>query len=477
MEDTGGDCMVIDSADSLKWCSVSVNEVINKGYRLEASVYDVDAKKAWEKVINCHYGSIPLVGDDGIVDNAFYPGRFKRIYTEHGGEPFFLPSQLGNVYPKADKRISRLTKCDIEELRLKENTLLLTRSGTIGNVGYVSETLKGKVFSDDVIRVSFNNDYDLGYCYTFLKSEIGSKVLQTNGYGSVITHLEPEHLQEMRIPDAPIEIRKRINDKISESYKLRDESNVLIDQAESELISELELPDEEELQRLDNREFFSVSLSDLNYRLDGSYHLPIFDKLYECMSKKSETIRLLSDSSLTSNIVLPPRFKRTYVEAGHGRVLFGGKQIHELDPSNKKYLSLTAHDKMYREQLIIKENTILVTRSGTIGKVALTPRHWENWVASDHIIRIIPSSNDIAGYLYIFLQSRYGYYFITKHTYGSVIDEVDDTQLGEIPIPILKDCGKQKHINELALEANRKRYEAYLCEQSALEILNNEVFV
>ncbi len=467
--------MVITGEDTLKWCSVSVQEVINKGYRLEASVFDVDAKKAWESVIHGRYESLPLMGENGIIEKAYYPGRFKRIYTERGGEPFYLPSQMGDIFPKVDKRISRLTKCDMSELRLKEKTLLLTRSGTIGNVGYVSETLKGKVFSDDVIRVTFKNDYDLGYCYAFLKSDAGSKVLQTNGYGSVITHLEPEHLNEMRIPDAPVSIRKKINDLIVKSYDLRDQSNALISQAESLLVKELELPDEGKLYELDKRDFFSVSLSNLNYRLDGSYHLPIQDIILQSMKAKAKEVLPLSDSSLSENIILPPRFKRTYVEPGHGRVLFGGKQIYELDPSNKKYLSLKAHDKMYREKLEIKENTILITRSGTIGRVALTPKHWENWVASDHIIRVVPASKEIAGYLYVFLESQYGYYLITKHTYGSVIDEIDDNQVGEIPIPILKDEKKQQRINELALEANKKRYEAYMCEQEALSIMNNEV--
>ena len=208
--------MVSTASDSLKWCSVSVHEVINKGYRLEASVFDVDAKKAWEKVANSKYGCVSLMGDDGIIENAFYPGRFKRIYTEQGGEPFYLPSQMGDVYPQTDKRISRLTKCNISELRLKRNTLLLTRSGTIGNVSYVSKTLEGKVYSDDVIRVTFKEDYDLGYTYAFLKSKTGRKVLQTNGYGSVITHLEPEHLKEILIPKAPIEMRKKIDSLIKE---------------------------------------------------------------------------------------------------------------------------------------------------------------------------------------------------------------------------------------------------------------------
>ena len=36
----------------------------------------------------------------------------------------------------------------------------------------------------------------------------------TNSYGAVITHIEPEHLATVPIPDAPASIKKRVNDLI-----------------------------------------------------------------------------------------------------------------------------------------------------------------------------------------------------------------------------------------------------------------------
>ena len=125
--------------------------------------------------------------------------------------------------------------------------------------------------------------------------------------------------------------------------------------------------------------------------------------------------------------------------------------------------------------MLISENTTLITRSGTIGKVALVPKHWENWVASEHIIRVVPANDDIAGYLNVFLSSEYGYQLITHFTYGSVVDEIDDNHVRQIPFPLLKNKAVQDRINALALEANKKRYEAYLLEQQAIEIMNNEV--
>ena len=182
----------------------------------------------------------------------------------------------------------------------------------------------------------------------------------------------------------------------------------------------------------------------------------------------------VGDSRISKTVILPGRFKRVYVEEGYGRVLVGGKQLGELDPSGKKYLSNTKHDKIF-SSLEVHENTTLITRSGTIGKTMLVPRHWEHWVPSDHIIRVVPVNKDIAGYLYIFLASDYGYPLITHYTYGSVVDEIDDNHVRQIPIPLLQNQEMQKQINALALEANAKRYEAYKLEQQALRIVNDEV--
>ena len=467
--------------DTLKWCSVSLSDVISRGKRLEASVFDVEAKQARDTIISGKYSCVPLLGKNGLIKKAYYPGRFKRIYCEKGnGEAFFLPSQMTDIYPKAEKYISQLTKCDISELRLKPNTLLLTRSGTIGTISLVSKTTEGKVFSDDVIRVTFKNINNLGYCYAFLKSKLGNVVLQTNGYGSVITHLEPEHLCETQIPNAPDEIKKKIHRLVVDSYQLRDESNNLIDEATNLLIEELKLPPISDFEvnyykKDASVNTFSVKLSHMKGRVDASYHVPIVDAIIEHLTEYAAEVITVGDERISDDIILPGRFKRIYVEEGYGRVFIGGKQLGELDPTNKKYLSLTHHGDRIAKQLELHENMTLITCSGTIGKVALVGKQWENWTANQHIIRVVPASDDIAGYLNIFLSSEYGQQLITRFTYGSVVDEIDDNHVRQIVIPLLKNKDIQKKINDLALEANKKRYEAYLLEQEALKIMDEEV--
>lgn len=461
--------------DPLKYTSVALSEVYSNNTRLEASAFNLEAKAAKYKVEHCRYGYVHLWGEDGLVSEASYPGRFKRIYVEkEDGIPFFLPSQLGEIQPKPSKFISEKTYKSIKGIEIKPNSLLISRSGTIGKCAISSRTTIGKVYSDDVIRVFFRSDCDLGYVYAYFCTPIGQQMLQTNNYGAVVQHIEPEHLKNIIIPNAPDPIKRKIHNLVVESYDLRDKSNELIDKAEQILYEELQLPPIEQLKptyfdKDVNLRNYTTKLSELNLRLDCSYHTPICTTILNLLKKNANEIRYCGDSNITQDVALPTRFKRTYVEATHGTKLIGGKQINELNPSSEKYLAHSDID----DELKLKENSILITRSGTIGKTTIVPRHWTNWIGSDHIIRIIPASDQIAGYLYCWLSTEYALQLINRNTFGAVVDEIDTTQVQNIEIPIIKNESKQKEINDKVIQANDLRHQAYLKEQEAVMAIEN----
>lgn len=458
----------------VKWCSISLSEVISRGKRLEASVFDVEAKQARSLIEHGKYPVAVVGGVNGLA-SAYVCGRFKRIWVDRSDLPIFQPSSIVDVHPVPDGFISHKTRTNIDALRVHAGQVLMTCSGTIGKLSYVSNTLDNKIFSHDLLRINCKSRVDAGYLYAYLKSAIGNKILLTNSYGAVITHIEPEHLATVPIPDAPENIKKRINDLVLHSYALRDESNEATDEATRLLTEELHLPPIHEMGKNDSAvNTYSVKLSNMAGRMDASYHIPIVDAIIDHMIQYATEVTTIGSRRISKEVILPPRFARVYVDKGYGRVLIGGKQLHELDPSGKKYLSNTKH-KALMNKLEVYQNTTLITRSGTIGKVALVPMHWEHWIPSDHIIRVVPADDTIAGYLYIFLASDYGRTLITRYTYGSVVDEIDDNHVRQIPIPILCNQDIQKKINDLALEANAKRYEAYKLEQKALRIMNEEV--
>ena len=289
-----------ESGIGLKWASVLVREVVEKYHRLEASVYSNDGRQARRDLEKCKWDIVQF-GDE-FIEKAFYLGRFKRTYVEErNGIPFILPSQITEVYPKASKFISLATNVDIESTRVKKGQILLTRSGTIGTVYYVSKSLENLSVSDDVIRIEARS-YG-GYIYAYLKSKIGRLLIETNNYGAVISHLEPEHLNHIPIPNPPPTLKQEIHDLIEESFRLRDESNKLMDEAQDLLKDALQLPDVEELQagQLDQKAgilHYSVSLSELDNRLDASYHVPIVQTIERNLQRTAKEIVEVGDSRI-----------------------------------------------------------------------------------------------------------------------------------------------------------------------------------
>ena len=469
---------VVVNESPVKWCAVALSDVVARGKRLEASVFDVEAKQAYMLLTHGKYPAVNLISKNGPVEKAYYGGRLKRHYvdeTEPGAVGFWGSSEMLDCKPEPVKFMLNYVKT--ADVRVKQGVVLISRSGTIGNVTYVGNTLSKFFVSEHAIRIECK-DFP-GYVYAFLKTKIGKLIVCSTQYGAVIQEIEPEHLATVPIPDAPTMLKKKIHDLIVRSYELRDESNDLIDQATALLIDELKLPDIDAFdvglyKKAASVDTFSVKLSNMSGRLDASYHVPIVDAIIEHLRQHAEEVTTVGDPRISREVILPGRFKRVYVDEGYGVPFFGGRSIGELDPSDKKYLSFSQHDKKIKDELTIHAGMILVTCSGTIGKIAMVPKHWDKWAMTHDIIRFVPVET-ISGYAFIWLQSEYAAKLINSFAYGSVVRHIEKEHINRLPIPLLKNHEVQKKINDLALEANEKRYQAYLLEQEALQIMDKDV--
>lgn len=230
----------------IKWCSISLSEVIEKGKRLEASVYDVEAKQAYMRVKNGLFPSVDLIGEHSPVQKAHYGGRLKRNYIDKNCENavgFIGSSEMLDISPQPIKFM--IDDERVSDLHVKKGTVLISRSGTIGNMSFVNDTLEKFLISEHAMRLECNS-YP-GYVYAYLKTKTGQALIRSNIYGSVIQQIEPEHLASIPIPDAPREMKSKVDNLIVQSYTLRDESNALLEQATQMMIEELHLPKIEDL--------------------------------------------------------------------------------------------------------------------------------------------------------------------------------------------------------------------------------------
>lgn len=456
----------------LRNVTVRLSEILENDGRLEAGAYEDGARCAISRIRKGPHKNV--CGNNGF-SRGIRPNIFKRIWAKSGGIPIYQPGTILDIMPKPDGYLSPKLKKDVKHLELQKGSLAVTCSGTIGRVVYVSDTLAGLVFSDDLIRLECDSEADAAYLYAFLKTSTGQGMLLSSQYG-MIKHITPEHLAKIPVPVIDPVIQHKIASLILSSYKLRDKSNLMLKAAETMLIEELDLPPMENLKGDGNQPIvFQSKFSRLADRFEPTFHNPLVSRITNAMERKAARLSYVGSSELSSEIILPGIFKRTYVNSDRGVVFLGGKQLGELDPADKKYLSICKHEERIKKELLIKEGYILVTCSGTIGNVAFAPKHWENWTVSQHVMRIVPANNDIAGYLYVFLASEYGKALIQSCSYGAVIKEINAAQLGGVAVPILENADVQKEINSLALKANRLRHCAYMLEQKALKIMDEEI--
>ena len=463
--------------DDISWSSVCLSEVLERDYRLEASTFNIDRAHSIQLLENSKYDLVLLGTKEIGFKDCFYGSRAKRNYLTNIDSTsigFLGSSEMLDMYPSPVKFVSHDNSM-VDSLSLTEGIILISRSGTIGNVTFVGQTLSKFLVSEHAIRLVINEFP--GFVYTYLKTDVAQNLLHAEKFGSVILEIEPDALKNMLIPNAPALIKKKIHDLIMDSYANRDESNRLIDEAAKIMIEELELPPIDDLKKEAfsySKEInsFSIKLSDLNGRLESNYHLPIIKVLENHLREKADLVKL-ENKEITENIVLAGVFKRNYVQKGHGYPFLGGKEITQLSPETDKYLSKITHKKRYEKELRVKENWILVTDRGTIGKVVIVPKHMENMAVSQNVLKIVPKI--YPGYIYCFLNSDYGQILIKRQSYGSVVNMIDDSSLGDVQIPIIKDREIVKKIDCLVLEANELRYQAYKQEQKAIEIMNREV--
>ena len=70
--------------------------------------------------------------------------------------------------PNSKKQLSKAKTSNINSLIITENTILIPRSGTIGNVALSNSGHAQKLVSEHVIRVYPNNILRVGYIFAYL---------------------------------------------------------------------------------------------------------------------------------------------------------------------------------------------------------------------------------------------------------------------------------------------------------------------
>ena len=463
---------------SAKANCVASSEVCTKSYRLDASAFlnrDTcipDLPTNSQQVLSEFADVFTVYIQTPIM---YYVNPFAN------SRPYFTTSELGEYQRGTPAHVSLLTDSRLSEWEIARNTVVLSRSGRVGEAYWVDKKLSGALVGDS-FRVVPRLPGDAYYIYALLASTYARNYVSGVTYGSVVGHASVDQVRSLPVPAIAGLLRVRIGELVQQAVQAREVAYDLLDIAEAEFLqannlTEIQIPRPPVFDPLGQPQCFAVSVNIVSAaKNDGSEHR-LDAHFYNLTAQKAvanirECKEIKTVGELTHEVRMGPRFKRNYVESDHGVPFLSGKNIVQIRPTDLKYLSNLQMADM--QELVIKQGWILVTCSGTIGRTCFVWNNYEDYAASQHILRIIPDATKIdPGYLYAFLSSQYGYEQIRRYRYGSVIDEVSDKQIEKVLVP-LPSRTEQTAIGDKVRKAYEKRAEAIRLEDEAQAILMKE---
>lgn len=397
--------------------------------------------------------------------------------------PYLTTSELGEYQRGVPTHVSLLTDPRLIEWQITRGTIILSRSGRVGEAYWVDKKLADTLVGDS-FRIVPRNQEDAYFLYALLASSYARDYVSGATYGSVVDHASVDQVRSLPVPAISERHRAHISDLVQQAVLARDAAYDLLDAAEAALLranglSELRDHKSGAFDPLSQPECFAVDAKTVQapkgdgsgHRLDAHFYNPTAQLVATNIMKRRTEVKTVG--GVAQVIFTGGRLRRNYVEVSHGVPFLSGKNIVQVRPTDLKYLSNLQMADL--GELILKRDYSLITRSGTIGRTCFVWRNYEDYAASEHILRVIPDETEIdPGYLYAFLSSRYGYEQIFRYRHGSVIDEVTDKQIEHVLIPC-PSRREQAAIGDKVREAYEKRAEAIRLEDEAQAILMKEL--
>ncbi|EOM1363110.1 TPA: restriction endonuclease subunit S [Klebsiella pneumoniae] len=438
--------------------------------RLDCGPYMSGAIEAREllrqlRVRKDHLQDLTEGGISGIIN----PGRITRLWVEdeQNGYPFLsstdiLQSDLSNV-----SYISKAAARQNSQLLIKERWTLITRSGTIGRMAYSRSDMNGMACTEDVLRViPDESKIKPGYLYAYLSSKFGVPLVISGTYGSIITHLEPEHIADLPVPRLG-KIEDKAHELICEAAALRVEASTALRHITKELEEEIGGGEV----RWKNRHVQSsaiqiVSMKKFSERLDAFHYIGF-------VGEAIEKARVpLSEVGNYARALRPPILKRIKVD-GTGIDFLGGRELLRMDQAADDQIALRTPN---LEQFIVKEGMILFQcvgqRYGIFGTPVLANKRLVGRAVTEAVMRLIPHSPEDAGYIFTYLATGFGQRLVMRHSAGTSIPVLQEVGANKILI-YWPDKARRLQIHEIASNAWEKRARAIELEDEARALVEH----
>jgi len=208
----------------------SFKESFGDSGRLDSEYYQPKYDDIIDRIKSKRYNSLNNIVN---INKSVEPGS--EAYQDNG-IPFIRVSNLtkfGLSEPSIHLSETLFDKEALEKLQPKKDTILLSKDGTVG-IAYNIKKYTKIITSGAILHLTIKDDKVLPeYLTLVLNSLVVQMQSQRDAGGSIIKHWKPSEIGEVLIPIIDNTIQLQIEEKIKESFKLKEQSKELLEVAKT----------------------------------------------------------------------------------------------------------------------------------------------------------------------------------------------------------------------------------------------------
>jgi hypothetical protein len=192
--------------------------------------------------------------------------------------------------------------------------------------------------------------------------------------------------------------------------------------------------------------------------------------ILETLKVNKEPLHSVTDGGM-AGIFHAGRVKRVWVDsAEYGRPFLSSMAILQADLSSLPFIS--ARSVADNPRLAISNSWTLITRSGSVGRMAYARPDMDGFACTEDVLRVVPDHKKIPpGYLFAYLSSRFGVPLIIGGTYGAIIQHIEPEHIAMVPVPRFR-SGIEDTVHALVEDSARALAEyAQLCSEATTDLL------
>ena len=345
------------------------------------------------------------------ASQVFLGNIFSRCFvkSKEFGTTYLAASDTVLANIETGRFLSKNQAEQLSYLKLKEGWILVTCSGTLGNVTYTNKTFCDKIATHDLIRIiPCDEKLKKGCLYAFLSSKYGYYQITQSQFGGVVKHINENQAGNILIPIFSDELQSATDRLIQDSAELREQATEELKQAESLLMKGLNL---REL-TVDDYEYYGPHSADReiacftrSIKDIGTTTINAFNHSERVRKIKSYIhcqTKPLKEVLLDNNTFSTGSFSRVEVNPGNGIMLINQSDIFDSIIKGK-YI----RKRGLKSENLVEYGEVLIAGVGTLGenetfcRVIFANEDLQGQLVSGEFIRMKTVEEMPSGYLFI----------------------------------------------------------------------------